>query len=607
MRTAFIVVVLLCYGVAVAESETQTDWAGGPGISGPVTEWQDRFFVAGAMDWDTEPGQLKLIVDRSENLIASADAPYYIIAVDMDEDGDLDAAGCSYNSNNVFWAENTNGQGTSWTKHIVGSVSSPRFIAVGDFDNNGYRDIVASSGSADTIVLFRYTPGGWGSSTVIASDFDARQIRAVDINQDGFQDVVGVSSYSGDVCWWLNDGTSTSWNQNYIDGALVGAHACDVGDYNGDGHPDVAAASNTAGDVVAYISQSPYGYSWSKSVLETSYYYPVSITTADFNNDGTEDFAVASAYGSGNLRWYEFQGTDAWTSHEMPGAVGQQVYDIDAEDMDGDGYPDIILASMGQNKIVWCKNRTYLGDPWETFDVADNFSGALGVSTGDMDGDGVPDVLGCAYYGDKISWWRLSGFTSPSLLTSSILNIEPDDPGAVEWDYIHWSKTTPEGTSIMFRLKTSYEAGSMGTWSAWITQASDLASVVSQGGSYLQYQVRLATSNPNITPSLKDVSILWTPVSIEDQGSAAVADRRLWLTGGNPVSGSFSIGYAVEIPGRVNIAVYDASGRNISVLGSGDMAQGVYSAVVDALPAGTYCIVMETTEGMAAQRVVVTP
>ena len=607
-RSMLLFIPLLFAFSAIAEPETQTDWSGGPGVTGPVTDWQNRFDVAGAMDWDTEPGQLKLIVDRSENNITSANGPTYVIAVDMDQDGDMDAAGCSYEGDEVFWVENTNGQGTAWTKRVVGSITEPRFITVADFDNNGYRDIVASSGSEDRIVLFRYGPGGWSTSTTIATNFDARQIRTDDIDGDGFFDVVGVSSYSGDVCWWKNDGTSTSWNINYIDGALVGAYTCDVGDFNGDGHPDIAAASNSANDICAYISQSPYGYSWSKYTLETNYNDPVSIAVADMNNDGGHDFVVASSAGTGNLTWYDFLDTQSsWVEHSMGGAQALGIYDIAARDMDGDGHDDVMAAAYNEDKLVWFKNGEYLGLAWNTYPVSTYFAGAVGVSVGDMDDDTVPDVLGCAFIGDKISWWRISGFTSPSLLTSSILSIEPPDPNAVEWDYIHWSQTTPAGTSVMFRLKTSYNSGSMGSWSAWITQPGDLASVVSQGGSYLQYQVRLATSNPNTTPSLKDVTVLWDPVSIEESGSAAIHGRRIWLPSGNPVSGAFSVSFRVESPGRVSVGVYDSAGRTVSVVCDEERAAGEYSAIISDLPAGIYSVVMQSDEGMAAQRVTVTP
>lgn len=595
-------------GTLMAASETQTDWQGGPGVLGPVTDWGDRFDVSGAMDWDTEPGQLKLIVDRSENSVVSANGPYYVIATDIDQDGDMDAAGCANISGEVFWAENTNGQGTAWSKHVVGGVDAPRFIAVADFDNNGYRDIVASSADDDAIILFLCYPSGWGLSTTIASGFDARQIRAEDIDQDGYTDILGVSSYSGDVCWWRNDGTSSSWNINYIDGALIGAYTCDVGDFNGDGYPDVAAASYSANDICAYISQTPHGYSWAKYAIDTNYNNPVSISAADFNNDGNDDFAVASSSGLGNLTWYDYlDSQSSWTSHPMNGAQALGIYDITAQDMDGDGYPDLTAAAYNENRIIWCKNREYLGEAWEAFEVCDFFAGALGVSIGDVDGDGVPDVLGCAFTGDKISWWRVSGFTSPSILTSSILNIEPDYPNMVEWDYIYWAKITPAGTSVEFRLKTSYDSGNMGPWSSWITENGDLSTVVAQGGSFLQYQVRLSTSNPNVTPSLKDITVLWDPVSIEDEGSAPVDGRKIWLTSGNPVSGTFSIGYTVDQPGRVSLAVYDVTGRTVYSVADGEMTPGVYSAMVPSLPAGAYSIVMQTNDSMAAHRVVVTP
>lgn len=609
MRYFIFAALMVLAGTVLAEAEVQTDWQGGPGVAGPVTDWGDTFYVADDMDWDTEPGQLKLIVDRSENEVATTNGPMYVQAVDMDLDGDLDIACCGYNSGQVFWARNNNGQGTSWTKVIIGNIANPRFIAVGDFDGNGLRDIVASSDAENKIVLFRFlSSGGWTPSTTIAENFDARQIRAVDVDQDGNLDVVGVSSYSGDVCWWKNDGTSTSWNQNYIDGALVGAYCCAVGDFNADGHPDVVAASNSADDICAYLSQAPYGYSWDKTTIASSYNNPVAIAVADFNADGVDDFAVASSSGSGNLRWYDYLDTDdSWVSHSMSGAAAVNIYDIDTQDMDGDGYADIIAASYGENRIVWCKNREYLGDPWETFAVSTFFAGALGVSTGDMDDDTVPDVLACAFTGDQVSWWRVSGFTAPSMLTSSILNVEPPDPNLLEWDYIHWSKTTPDGTSVMFRLKTSYDAGSMGTWSAWITSPSDLSSVVTQGGSFVQYQVRLDTSNPNITPSLKDVTVIWDPVSVEGETGAAIDGRLVWVDAGNPVSGPFSVGYNVMQAGRVTVDIYDSAGRIVHEIAGGEMDPGTYSAAVQELPAGIYAIVMETAEGMAAQRVTVIP
>ncbi len=607
MRMLFLILAFGFCFTAFAGSETQTDWVGGPGVAGPVTDWSDTFYIAGDMDWDTTPEQLKLIVNRDENPISSADGPVYVVSVDIDQDGDLDAACCAYNSGEVFWSENTNGMGTAWSKHSIGTVSNPRFIAVADFDGNGYKDIAASSGADNKIMLFNYSPSGWALPTTVASNFDARQIRTADVDNDGNPDIVGVSSLSGDVCWWRNDGSASSWTQNYIDGALIQAYACDVGDFNNDGHIDVVATSENQDDIVAYLSQSPYGYSWNKNTIESSFNAPVSVAVADYNNDGSADFAVASSAGDGNLHWYDYLDTQStWVSHDMIGAGAQGISDIVGHDMDGDGYPELLAASLDEDRIVWCKNSEYLGENWDTHSVVANFNGAISVSVGDMDGDQVPDVLGCGYFSDKTSWWRVSGFTTPSALTSSILNIEPPNPGNVLWDYLHWSATIPTGTAIRVRLKTSYSSSSMGSWSAWLTSSGDLGSVVAQGGQFLQYQVELSTSNPNITPSLKDVAILWNPVSIEGDTSAPVDGRLIWVTSGNPVAGAFSIGYRVEQSGPVSIAVYDVTGRSVSVINEGNIAAGEYTGMVEALPAGSYAVVMQSADGTAAQRIVVT-
>lgn len=607
MKHLFVIVIMLFSFLAFAEGEIQSDWAGGPGTLGPVTDWQDKFYMSGDMDWDTEPGQLKLIVNKDENHIASVDGPTYVVAADMDNDGDLDIACCGYNSGEVFWSENTNGLGTAWTKHLVGSVSTPRFIAVADFDVNGYRDIAVSLDSENKIVLISCFAAGWSLPTDIATGFDARQIRAVDFNNDKLMDLVGVSSASGDVCWWHNNGSSTNWSINYIDGALLGAYTCDTGDFNNDGHPDVVAASNSNGTVNTYFSQAPHGYSWAESTVNSSFNNAIDIAVGDYNGDGCDDFAIVSSSGGGDLHWYDYLDTSStWISHAMDGAAAQNIYSIDAHDMDGDGYPEIIAASLGESKIFWCKNREYLGMDWETHVVSDEFAGARGVSVGDISGDGIPDVLGCAYYGDEVSWWRVSGFTTPSSVTSSIVDIEPEfGPGSVVWEYLHWSATTPTGTSIRIRLKTSYNSSSMGAWSAWLTSPADIGSVVAQGGQYLQYQAELSTTNLNVTPSLKDVSVLWTPVGIEEEGSAPVDGRKIWLTSGTPVTGAFSIGYNVEQTGNVDIAVYDVTGRTVHVVNSGRLNSGQYSEMVSGLPAGSYAVVMQSSESTSALRVVV--
>jgi len=603
---AFVLVFVLA-GSVFADAETQTEWSGGPGVAGPVTDWQDTFYVAEGMDWDTTPGRIKLELDRSENQIVFAYGPCNVISCDVDLDGDQDIV-CSAGSGEIFWSENVNGEGMEWIKHTFAVLQNPGSVASADFDNNGFQDIAISCTGTNQIILIPCSAEGWGNGTPVTNDLIASQITAVDIDHDGLTDIAGVSGFSDDVCWLKNNGTGTRWNKIYIDSAMVGADACDAGDFNNDGYPDVAVSSRSGNTVTAYISQEPYGYSWNKYTIDAAYNDPVSIAVADYNNDGSEDFAIASFSGNGNLRWYDFLDTQSsWVLHGMMGAEAENIHDIVAHDMDGDGFPEVMAASITDNRITWFKNREYLGDNWRTFSASDYFGGAQGVAVGDMDGDNADDVLGCSSTGNMVSWWRVSGFTTPGTVTSSILNIESVYPDYVSWNYIHWSEATPSGTGIKFRLKTSYDSGDMGSWSTWINTPRGLGSLVSQGGQYLQYQAELYTDNPNATPSLKDISILWGYGSqgTANDGSIPLDGRRIWLTSGNPAAGAFSVDYNVKQAGYVSITVYDTSGRTVYVINEGELAAGQYSGIVSNLPAGSYAVVMQCAEGMAAQRVVV--
>jgi hypothetical protein len=606
MKIVILMLVLVCSTIALAESATQTDWKSGPGIYGPVTTWGDRFYVATSMDWDTEPGQVKLVVDRSENTIASGvNAPYYVVANDMNLNGHTDVAYCSYGSGAVYWAQNMNGLGTQWTHNLVGNLSQAQFIAVGDFDNDGLRDIAASSADLNTVVWFRNETSGvpWAAPITVASNFDARQIRTQDMDGDGNLDIVGVSYESGDVVWWRNTNNGNNWSINYIDGALMGAYAVAVGDLNNNGHPDVAAVSLSTGRVVAYLSQNPYGYSWNQQEVGT-FTGARAVALADINDDGKLDIVVGSGSGNGSLRWYNHVSGSTWNMNTINGTA-PGLRSIEVADMDGDGSPDIIVACRDANRIYWFKNFLKMGEPWERYDVSTWYSGARGVSVGDLNGNGVLDVIGCAETGNKVSWWRVSGFTSPGWLTSSILDIVPIDPDGVGWEYIHWSQTLPPNTGVRFRLKTSYDLN-MGSWSPWITSAGSLAGVVSQGGRYIQYQVELYTNNPNVTPSLKDVTIIYDLYVDVEGGTEQPADgRRIWLPQGNPVVGAFTVYWHTPEAGNVTVTLFDATGRAVTDLHRGDQTPGNYSAMVGSLPTGIYTVVVTSPDGMAAQRVTV--
>jgi L-ascorbate metabolism protein UlaG (beta-lactamase superfamily) len=84
-------------------------------------------------------------------------------------------------------------------------------------------------------------------------------------------------------------------------------------------------------------------------------------------------------------------------------------YDVHAADLDGDGDLDVLSASYGDDKITWYENDGE-ADPAFTPQaghvITTKADGARSVHAADLDGDGDPDVLSASYGDDKIAWYE---------------------------------------------------------------------------------------------------------------------------------------------------------------------------------------------------------
>lgn len=76
-------------------------------------------------------------------------------------------------------------------------------------------------------------------------------------------------------------------------------------------------------------------------------------------------------------------------------------------DIDGDGDMDIIGSAINANEVAWWEN-----DGSQTFTkhiIDGNFLGALSVEVADFDGDGDIDVSAAAFSGNETAWWQNDG------------------------------------------------------------------------------------------------------------------------------------------------------------------------------------------------------
>ena len=92
----------------------------------------------------------------------------------------------------------------------------------------------------------------------------------------------------------------------------------------------------------------------------------------------------------------------------------------------------------------------------------------------------------------------------------------------------------------------------------------------------------------------------------EASSSPAVPDAMaLRPVSPNPSSGTAVVRYEVSVPGDVRVVVYDALGREVSVLTSGAQAAGRYASPVSGLAPGVYVVRMTVGSFSATQRLTV--
>ena len=176
-----------------------------------------------------------------------------------------------------------------------------------------------------------------------------------------------------------------------------------VGDVDGDGIRDVIAGAGPGGAPHVKVFYGNSAVPLDFGAFDASFKGGVQVATADFDGDGHAEIVVgAGKGGAGRVRVFDALG-EAFTSAALPafqndftaypGKFKSEVY-VAAGDVDGDGVPDIVTGAGKGSKpevaVFSGVNGALLGrflafDPKQKTGVR--------VAVGDVDGDGRYDVI----------------------------------------------------------------------------------------------------------------------------------------------------------------------------------------------------------------------
>jgi len=368
------------------------------------------------------------------------DSPAVVVALDVDEDQDLDIVAGSLNGALLWYANDGAGA------FVVGGTVDPSVVGlamltVADIDGDQDEDLLCAAAGEDRVLLYENIDGSdaFDAPRLLGRPYGPQDVFAADLDADGDLDVVSASSLDHTVAWFENlDGATQFGAQRTIADDVPGASSVFAVDLGGDELPDIVSAAFEIDRLIWFANR--LADCNANGVLDECDI--LSGLSTDCDLDGSPDECQPDCDGDGIPNSCEpdcdFDGvSDSCELYE--GLVTDCNANLIPDDCDIasgssadcalDGVPDECEPDCNENAVPdSCDILEGYSEDCDTNDVPDECApacdgsaatellfrsatvsnaadGPRSVHLADLDGDGRMDVLSASYHDDKIAWY----------------------------------------------------------------------------------------------------------------------------------------------------------------------------------------------------------
>ncbi len=380
---------------------------------------------------------------------------------DYDNNGTLDLlmTGDNY-STNYSWLYENNGNNT-FTLHANPLTIGVKYssIAWGDYNNDGYLDIILSGGTFYGIpITFIYKNNGNGTFSVLSGNnlthVTNSSLAWGDYNNDGYLDILLTGETSNNISIseiYKNNGNGSFTKQTAINLTGVRNGSVAWGDYNNDSYPDILLTGSTGSVYVSKIYKNNGDETFTEQTgISLTGVSNSSAAWNDYNNDGYLDILLAgdTTYSTIVSKIYKNNGNGTFTEQTGINLTGVDECSVAWGDYNNDGNSDILISGRTNiNSTSYAVSKVYKNNGNSTFSEQTGIS-LLNVFHscvvwGDYNNDGNLDILLTGH--DYI--YRYSKIYKNSF---SVINNSPSVPGNLQHDSINnkisWNKSTDDHT-----------------------------------------------------------------------------------------------------------------------------------------------------------------